>query len=120
MSSALSHLGLPLLTKELVEQAARRRTYIVRVAYAALLFVAGFAFYYQLANRYNSSAFAILGQGRMLFEQIVMVQFMGIYIFMPAMTCSVVTSEKNAAVWVCCFLLGLGLGRYFSRSCWDA
>ena len=33
--------GLPLLTKELIEQAARRRTYIVRSVYAILLF--GFA-----------------------------------------------------------------------------
>ena len=55
--NALTQLGLPLLTKELVEQAARRRTYIVRVVYATLLFMAGFAFYYQLANQYNSRRF---------------------------------------------------------------
>lgn len=108
MSVTLPPLGLPLLTKELVEQAARRRTYIVRVVYAALLFLAGFAFYYQLANRYSSSVFAILGQGRQLFEQIVMVQFMGIYIFMPAMTCGVLTVEKERSSLGLLFLTRLG------------
>jgi hypothetical protein len=32
-------VGLPLLAKELVEQSARRRTYIIRVVYACLLFI---------------------------------------------------------------------------------
>ena len=31
--------GFPLLAKELAEQAARRRTYIVRILYAVLLFL---------------------------------------------------------------------------------
>ena len=31
-------IGLPLLAKELTEQSARRRTYIIRVVYAAALY----------------------------------------------------------------------------------
>src|SRR5438874_1158312 len=33
------NFGLPLLSKELIEQAARKRTYVVRIVYASLLFV---------------------------------------------------------------------------------
>ena len=47
MRFAFPRIGLPLLSKELAEQAARPRTYIVRIVYAILLFLAGFAFYYQ-------------------------------------------------------------------------
>jgi hypothetical protein len=36
--------GLPLVSKELLEQAARRRTYVLRVVYACLAFLAGFSF----------------------------------------------------------------------------
>lgn len=95
MMGALTYLGLPLLTKELIEQAARPRTYIIRVVYAALLFLAGFAFYYSLANDYGFNALAMLGRGRQLFEMVLMVQFAGVYLFMPAMTCSVLTVEKE-------------------------
>ena len=112
-------LGLPLLSKELAEQAARRRTYIIRVVYATLLFVAGFAFYYSLIRQYGGD-FSILGHGRQLFEQIVMMQFMGIYIFMPAMTCTVITTEKERSSLGLLFLTRLGpwtilLEKFLSR-----
>ena len=43
----LQKLGLPLLAKELIEQAARKRTYVVRVLYAALLFFVAFLAFYE-------------------------------------------------------------------------
>ncbi len=88
---------LPLLTKELVEQAARRRTYIVRVVYAVLLFLAGFMFYYQIIGQYSQARgpFALLGKGGELFQYIIILQFFGVYLFMPAMTCGVITVEKE-------------------------
>ena len=42
MNRRWPQLGLPLLTKELIEQAARRRTYFVRMLYAAMLFLLAF------------------------------------------------------------------------------
>ena len=41
LASIRRHLGMPLLAKELTEQAARRRTYVIRFLYAALLFASG-------------------------------------------------------------------------------
>ena len=38
MTSLLKQLELPLLSRELRELARRRRTYVLRVVYAALLF----------------------------------------------------------------------------------
>ena len=86
---------LPLLAKELVEQAARRRTYTVRVAYACMLFAASALFYLEIASRGMSNPFAVLGQGRQIFEAVVYLQFMGIYAFMPAITCGIITLEKE-------------------------
>ena len=108
MRLTLPNLGLPLLTKELVEQAARRRTYVLRVIYAMMLFIAGFAFYYQIMARYSHSPFAMLGHGFELYQSIAMLQFAGIYLFMPAMTCGVISGEKERNSLGLLFLTRLG------------
>lgn len=87
-------MPLPLLCKELVEQAARRRTYIVRVAAAALLFVTFLAFSYReftLAGPLTAQ----LGHGLNMFDRLVRIQFYGILIFLPAMMSSALTYEKE-------------------------
>jgi hypothetical protein len=120
MKLAWSRFGLPLLMKELYEQAARRRTYVVRVVYASLLFLFGLLLYYSTVGGRSSDPFALLGYGRQFFITIVMMQFMGIYLFMPAMTCGVVTSEKERNSLGLLFLTRLGpwailLEKYLSR-----
>ena len=87
--------GLPLLTKELAEQSARKRTYVVRTLYASLL--VGFAMLMFWAEVYReiTSPFDVLGQGREMFQVILMLQFAGVYLFMPAITCAVITAEKE-------------------------
>jgi hypothetical protein len=45
MPRQLTNFGLPLLAKELIEQAARKRTYVIRVVYASLLFLVAFLFF---------------------------------------------------------------------------
>ena len=40
------HFGLPLLGKELLEQAARKRTYVIRTLYASLLFFVCYLMFY--------------------------------------------------------------------------
>jgi len=113
---------LPLLGKELVEQAARRRTYIVRVVYALMLFLAGLMFYYQIVGQFSgyNQPFALLGKGGQLFTSIVMLQFFGVYLFMPAMTCSVITVEKERGSLSLLLLTKLGgwtiiLEKYLGR-----
>jgi ABC-type transport system involved in multi-copper enzyme maturation permease subunit len=85
--------GFPLLGKELTELAARRRTYIVRFLYGAVLYGGG------LAILYGQSAGKIdvvnLGQGAETFAQIVTLQFAAIYVFLPAMTAGALTLEKE-------------------------
>ena len=87
--------GFPLLTKELLEQSARRRTYIVRTGYALLLYAIAFLLFYERLNTAGTSPTQVLGQGKMMFEIVVALQFVGIYLFMPALTCSVITHEKE-------------------------
>ncbi len=103
-----TQLGLPLLGKELIEQAARKRTYIVRVAYASLLFFVAFLFFYETLRASAGSPLAVLGRGRDLYMILVQLQFAGIYLFMPAITCGVLTSEKERNSLQLLFLTRLG------------
>jgi len=108
MTRLLPNLGLPLLGKELVEQAARKRTYVVRVVYAALLFFAAYFFFYESLKVGRVSPLAALGRGQQMFTALVVLQFIGIYLFMPAITCGVLTQEKVRASLQLLFLTRLG------------
>ena len=108
MTRLLSRLGLPLLTKELIEQSARRRTYVIRVIYALLLFSAAGMFSFEKLRASTISPLAILGTGRELFVVVVALGFGGIYLFMPAITCSVISQEKERASLQLLFLTRLG------------
>lgn len=88
--------GLPLLTKEMIEQSARKRTYVIRVLYLSALFVGAGLFFSERAwYAYQYNPMAILGMGRDLFNGLVMCQFMGIYMFVPLLACGLITSEKE-------------------------
>ena len=90
--------SLPLLMKELQEQSARLRTFVLRVVYAILLFMlVGMMNANQLfqLNRGISTPSSMLGVGRDLFESILWLQFFGVYLFLPAMVCGVLTVEKE-------------------------
>ncbi len=113
-------LSLPLLAKELVEQAARRRTYVVRVAYAALLFLAFAIYFHSEVPRRAGSPHLVFGMGKQMFEFLVWVQFAGIYIFLPAMMSGVLTYEKERRSLELVFLTDLGpweilLQKYLGR-----
>ena len=85
---------MPLLGKELVEQAARRRTYILRMVCAALLFLIFGAFAYGIFERARYGS-ARLGHGCQLFDALVYIQFVGILIFQPALMSGVLAAEKE-------------------------
>lgn len=95
MSRLAQAWNLPLLVKELAEQSTRKRTYVIRTVYALLLF--GFATLIFWANVYQeiNSPFDVLGRGREMFMTVLALQFAGVYLFMPAITCGVLTSEKE-------------------------
>ena len=100
-------LGFPLLVKELVEQSARRRTYIIRVVYAVLLFFAFAIFFYgEVAGRGQS--YQLLGVGGRMFTFLMVIQFIGIYVFLPAMVSGVITYEKERRSLELLFITDLG------------
>lgn len=107
-SAWTSRLGLPLLGKELLEQAARKRTYVLRVVYAALLFIIACLLFHELLSTAARSPLAVLGRGREMFYMLVALQFAGIYLFMPALTCGVLTQEKENNSLPLLFLTKLG------------
>src|SRR5258708_111578 len=108
MQRVLARFGLPLLAKELIEQAARKRTYVVRVVYAALLFFAAYLFFYDTLRMGKASPLAVLGRGQHMFSALVALQFAGVYFFMPALTCGFLTYEKETASLQLLFLTRLG------------
>lgn len=104
----IANFSLPLLAKELIEQAARRRTFVIRVVYATLLFLMASLFFYRILQYAVSSPLAVLGHGKDMFATLVGLQFAGIYFFMPAMTSGVITQEKERASLQLLFLTRLG------------
>ena len=90
----LSVLHAPILNKELIEQAARPRTYALRVAYATLLFGVFIAFAYNMTLRFDLGD-SVAGSGRMMFHVLVSTQFLGIVLFLPAVMSGALTEEKE-------------------------
>ncbi len=110
----------PLLSRELTEQAARRRTFVVRVVYAVVLYVVAVWIFYSQVHSWSSQAFNTLGQGEPIFQGLAGLQFLGIYLFLPPMTCGVLTAEKERDTLSLLLLTRLGpwsilIGKLFSR-----
>jgi ABC-type transport system involved in multi-copper enzyme maturation permease subunit len=104
----LKQCGLPLLGKELIEQAARKRTYVIRVAYATMLFFIAFLFFFEILSSVSASPLSALGRGKEIVSAVIGIQFAGVYFFMPAMTCGVITQEKERDSLQLLFLTRLG------------
>lgn len=110
----------PLLTRELTEQAARKRTFVLRVIYAVILYGFTFIMLWEEMSRWAGQSFAFMGRGKDLFATLARLQFYGLYLFLPAMTCGVLTSEKERDTLSLLMLSRLGgwsiiLGKLFSR-----
>jgi ABC-type transport system involved in multi-copper enzyme maturation permease subunit len=91
----LEQYSLPLLTKELIEQANNKRTYILRVVYAVVLYGAALFTYSDLNNGGVSAGLVNLGKGRAFFQMLVAVQAFAIVCLLPAITCGALTVEKE-------------------------
>lgn len=88
-------IELPLLAKELNEQAAQRRTYIIRFLYAGILFAAACVLFYGNFLKGGGGSSGGLGRGRWMFENLVTFQFWAIYLLVPAISCGCLTIEKE-------------------------
>ena len=88
-------LSLPLLTKELTEIAARRRTYITRVVYALLLFGFFVGMNESTLRNAASNPLNAMGSGQNMFEVLIVLQLVGICLFLPAFTAGLITQEKE-------------------------
>ena len=95
MTNPFSRLSLPLLMKELIEQSAKRRLFITRVAYALLLYVLATVMLIPMLSRQQFTPLNMLGFGKQLYLGLVVMQFMGIYLFLPAISCGVISDRKS-------------------------
>ena len=93
MSAPGISFGLPLLTKDLIEQAAHRRTYILRVVYAAVLYGAALWIYADISGGGSQAEVLSRGQGRQMFQTLVAVQLAAVSILLPAISSGAITSE---------------------------
>lgn len=119
LSHLRARLALPLFVKELTEASSRRRTYIVRTVYAGLLFLLAVLFARDVLFP-AGDAFSVLGRGGTLFLTVMLIQFGGVYLFLPAMTAGSITAEKERNTLGLLFLTKLSptkivLEKYFGR-----
>lgn len=122
---AAARLSLPLLARELTEQAAQRRTYVLRVVYGLLLFglvllMAGVTSRQWARHARTYDPMALVGIGQSLFYLLVALQFAGTFVLLPAMMCGAIAREKETGSLPLLFMTDLRpwellLQKYVSR-----
>jgi ABC-type transport system involved in multi-copper enzyme maturation permease subunit len=98
---------MPVVQKELLEMAALRRTYVVRVVFASLLFVAMLYVLSTTQAFLTASPQGLLGSGRTLFEGFIYYLFAGICLFLPAMVAGAFPEERMRGTLPLLLLTGL-------------
>ncbi len=86
---------LPLLAKELTEQSARPRTYVLRSLYMVSVFAVGLAMFLHRRGSWDERSFSMLGEGSRLFDAVLEFQWWANWIMLPLMTAGVITAEKE-------------------------
>lgn len=95
LTSLFSEGNWPLLTKELTEQAAHRRNYIMRVLFALGIYAVFGLQYSRMLSMRGDNAFAVLGHGQEMYANIISSMTLGIFLFMPALSCASIAHEKQ-------------------------
>ena len=108
LSALIQRFSLPLLAKDLVETANRRRTYALRVVYALLLYSAALLMYVSSTDAYSKTGLQLLGTGNQLLSITFGLQCFGICLFMPALSVGAITLEKEKNTLTLLFLTRLG------------
>jgi len=102
--------AFPLLGRELVEEAAKKRTYVIRVLFAVGLCAVFCAMLRGALARCAGSPFAVFGEGEELFDAIVWVLFAGIYLFLPGMVATAIAAERERDSLDMLFVTGIRPG----------
>ena len=105
MIRALQTTWFPLLRKELIEQAARKRTFIIRFVFACGLVLIFCIMAHNLLGVqsplqqrtpiYLFARVPFQGTGASLFMMMLALQFAAVFLFLPAMMSGVLTAEKE-------------------------
>ncbi len=104
--------SFPLLVKELIELSNKSRTYSVRIFYAAAMYGISVYIYLQtLSVEDLTNGFGLIGTGGNLFMSIYVLQLIGICLFVPAITCNVITAEKESGNFPLLMVTRMGPGK---------
>ena len=87
-------LELPLLKRELIENSHRKRTYVLRIL-VALIFMLIMLLFYSAEVARHTSVLQIMGQGRAVATILLVSNLVAIYVLLPAMACSAISSERE-------------------------
>lgn len=90
-----SRFGLPILSRELFELAARRRTFIQRTLFATCFLTLVYLGQLDRLRHVGSGLFDVLGTGQWLFSDLVGWQIGAVVLVMPLITCGAIVNEKQ-------------------------
>jgi hypothetical protein len=87
--------GLPLLSRELAEQASHARHYVLRCLCAIVMFGLCFFALRDLLVADQAAGMMSLGRGLVLVDSVTRTQAVLILLFLPAITCGAIAGEKE-------------------------
>lgn len=86
---------LPLFQREMIQVAQKRRTYVLRVAVAAIFACFMLIFYSENMRWAGGNILSVMGRGREMAGMLFTCCLFAIYILMPALACSAISSERE-------------------------
>ena len=87
-------LELPLLKRELIENSHKKRTYVLRILVALIFMLVMLLFYSNQMSQYTS-VLQVMGRGRELAAILLVCNLVAVYVLLPAMACSAISSERE-------------------------
>lgn len=87
---------LPLLAKELVEMAARKRTYVIRTVCALALFLISLIAVADMLRYRGDGPLVMLGMGKYMVEVLAVCLMTGVYLLLPAVMCPAICAERES------------------------
>ncbi len=87
-------IELPLLKRELIENSHKKRTYVLRILVALIFMLVMLLFYSSQVSQYTS-VLQVMGRGRELAAILLVCNLVAIYVLLPAMACSAISSERE-------------------------
>lgn len=95
MGMTRTRFALPLVSRELFEISARRRTFIQRTVFATVFLGVVYWNHSLMLGTRNSGPFDVLGSGRKMFDELLLWQLWAVLIVMPLISCGAIVQEKQ-------------------------